>query len=452
MVTKPTSKKNNRNINPLNKLSVSYPNRSPSYGRFVDLMVKGDGVYLFDSKNRKYLDANSGLWNVSLGYNNKDVVRAINAQVKQLPFVNLFNFSNPIVIQLAEKILEISSHRFERVLFTCTGSESVEVAIKTARKFYKVIGKPKKIKLATFALSYHGTTFGAMSASGIDHAISLDYEPKVPGFISLPTPICRCCPSEKMRPACVKKTHDALDSFFSVSGETLAGVIVEPVLGGGGIFSLRKEYLKYLRRLCKEFDVMLIFDEVATGFGRTGVMFSFQKTDVVPDVLCLGKGINSGYLPLGATLISKKICDALSRAQTFIEHYSTQNGNPIACASSIATIAVIEKKKLVARVSKAGAKLKKLMIERLGDHPNIFEIRGQGLMLGIELVQDKKKRIPYTPLAVLSALNSLRKNGLIVNTYYTDEGCGLCVMPSFIISDQEILTIVQKFVECFPNK
>jgi adenosylmethionine-8-amino-7-oxononanoate aminotransferase len=431
------------------KKSILYPNRLPSYGESVVELIQGSGVFLLDSKKNKYIDANSGLWNVSLGYGNREIINAINSQVNKLPFINLFDFTNPVVKALAKKLLEFSSFKFERVLFTSSGSESIEAAIKATRKFHKITNNSQKYVFASFSLSYHGTTYAAMSASGIDNSISVDYEPKVPGFITLPEPKCVCCPGQKMSKACIQSVRNSLSLFFSEHKSSLAGVIVEPVLGSGGIIVLGREYLQHLEKLCNENNVLLIFDEVATGFGRVGANFAFQKFKVTPDILCTGKGINSGYLPLGATLFSRNIIEAFQSKNTFLEHFSTQNGNPIACASAIATLKFLEKNNLIAHVENQGKKLIKTLSIGLKKHPHIFEIRGVGLMIGIELVYEKKNRFSYGAQGVLNIQRSLMKKGLIVYPFFSDKMSGIGLFPPFIINDKEIKIISDIIIEFF---
>jgi adenosylmethionine-8-amino-7-oxononanoate aminotransferase len=431
----------------LRKPSILYPNRPLQYGAFVDTIVRGKNSYIYDSNNKKYLDANSGLWNVTLGYSNLSIIKAIEKQSKALPFVSLISFSNPVVVGLAEKLLSITSKRFERVLLTCSGSESIEAAIKIVRKISRIRGSTTKFQVATFELSYHGTSYGAMSASGIDRQLSEDYEPKVPGFVTLPSPFCKCCPCEKMAPQCRVEIANSLNSFFSQHGASLAAVLAEPILGSGGVLPLHKEYILQLHQLCQKNQVLLVFDEVATGFGRSGKFFCFQKLGIVPDILCLGKGINSGYLPLAALLISGEICDTLKEAGAFIDHFSTQNGNPIACASGLAAIDFIEKKKLIPRVEEAGIKLKSNLKKSLKGNPAVFEIRGQGLMIGIELVHDKEKRVPYSPHEILEIEIGLRRKGLIVYPFFSPINSGISLFPTLIITDKQAEWITDKIVE-----
>jgi adenosylmethionine-8-amino-7-oxononanoate aminotransferase len=429
------------------KPSVLYPNRPLQFGAFIDTIVRAEKSYLYDKNNLKYLDANSGLWNVTLGYSNTSIINAIEKQSRTLPFLSLLSFANPVVIGLAEKLLSITSKKFERVLLTCSGSESIEAAIKIVRKISYLKGNANKFQIATFELSYHGTTYGAMSASGIDRQLSEDYKPKVPGFITLPSPYCRCCPCEKMTQDCRDKVLNSLDVFFNQNGASLAAVVAEPILGSGGVLPLTKVYLQRLDLLCKKHQVLLVFDEVATGFGRTGKFFCFQKLGITPDLLCLGKGINSGYLPLAALLVSKEICDILKKAGAIIDHFSTQNGNPIACASGLAAIDFMEKKKIIPRVELLGKRLKLNLQKALKNSPHVFEIRGQGLMIGIELVRDKEKRIPYSPKEIMTIENSLRRKGLIVYPFYSEINSGFSLFPPFIITEREAKWIVDIIIE-----
>ncbi|NQX47567.1 aspartate aminotransferase family protein [Paenibacillus tritici] len=409
-------------------------------GNELPSQIEGNGIYLKDNTGKICIDGISGLWNVSLGYRHPEIIKAITNQLHQLPFVNLVDNTNPTTLKYAKRLLELLPASLNKVVYTCTGSESVEVAIKLARKYYALRGNREKKEIVSFASSYHGTYYGSMSASGIDRSISEDYGPKVPGFIFIPVPF-----SNNRASGCSIEEHILnLEVLFEESGDRLAGFMMEPILGSAGVIPVPEKYMQKAKALCEEYDVLLILDEVATGFGRTGIMFAHEQYKVIPDILCLSKGINSGYLPLGATVLSNRIYEAFASTNSHIEHLSTQNGNPIACAAAIATLDVIKNESLLSKVELNGNLLKALINEALGKHKNFHEVRGQGMMIGVSLVKSKSTYECLNMGQIMQITHKLWKNGLLVYPFYTESlTAGFHIIPPFVITPDEISKIVQ---------
>ncbi len=423
---------------------IIHPLRTFNYKpEFVDIAA-GEGIYVTDTNGKRYIDAISGLWNVSLGYNNKKINRAIIEQLEKISFINLYENGNPTTIEFAKRLLQVVPNGLNKVIYTCSGSESVEVAIKIARKFYKLSGKNEKRFFAVMDLSYHGTTYGAMSASGMDRSCIDDYGPCLEGFNLLATPFCTCCDTNEMSDECKKKAIASIEELFSSKGEQLAGIILEPVIGSGGIIPLPNWYIQRVKELCKEYNVLVIFDEVATGFGRTGSLFAVEQLDIMPDIICLSKGINSGYIPMGAVVISNRIFCTYSNNNSYIEHFSTQNGNPLACAAGLATLDLVDDKLMLERVKNLGNLLLEKLRENLLGNRNVVDIRGRGLMVGVQLRGTTNSCLTSNQIHELCI--KIRNKGLIVYPFYIyPRISGFSLFPSFVATEQDILRIVSIF-------
>ena len=410
-----------------------------SEGSKLCSIFRGDGVYLFDQNEKRYIDGISGCWNVPFGYGNSKIKNAIIEQLDLIAYINMYQFSNPTTVEYCKNLLSIVPDVFEKVMLACTGSEAVEIAIKLCRKYYAVLGKQNKKEFVALDLSYHGTTFGAMSASGMDMGYAMDYNPMVPGFNFIKAPFYRSGNEEGYL---VEAMH-SLDELFQQKNELLAGIIIEPILGSGGIIPLPEAFIKRIRELCDIYDVLLVFDEVATGFGRTGNFFAFDYYRVVPDIICLSKGVNNGYLPLAANVIGKKISDLLSNTNSIVEHFSTQNGNPLACASGNATIDLLKENGLIESVRTKGGMLKRELLSLLKDHPNFCELRGCGLMIGIDLVKDKKTNETLKYEELMTTVDRLFQNGLIVYPFFLERiTTGFSLFPPLMIDETEVNSIV----------
>jgi len=428
----------------LNLANKNYPLLHPlrliNEGSNLPGIEKGEGIYIFDQDGKRYIDGISGLWNTPLGHGNSKINDAVKEQLDSIAYVNSFQFSNPTTIEFCKKLLSTVPDSFEKVILACTGSEAVEIAIKLCRKYYAILGKQSKKEFIALDLSYHGTTFAAMSASGIDREYAIDYQPMVSGFNFFKTPFYKN-DDEK---GCLADDLHSLENLFQKKRGSLAGIIIEPIVGSGGVIPLPEAFIVRVRELCDIYDVLLIFDEVATGFGRTGAFFAFDNYNVIPDIICMAKGINNGYLPLAATVVCNKIINLVNNTNSNVEHFSTQNGNPIACAAGIATIDLLKENGLIESVGIKGEVLKKEILSILKDHPNFCDIRGRGLMIGVDLVKKNKKlnrALSYEEL--MNVVDSLFKNGLVVYPFFLKEiTTGFSLFPHFIITENQISSIL----------
>ncbi|CAM4118166.1 daptide-type RiPP biosynthesis aminotransferase [Saccharibacillus endophyticus] len=414
-----------------------HPLKNVQLGESFTSLLEGSGIYVRDENGKPYIDGISGLWNVSLGYGHPGIRQAILEQLDRIPFVNLVDQTNPTTVKFAQELLALTPERLSRAIYTCTGSESAELAIKLMRKYQSLRGLEQKQNIVALSISYHGTYYGAMSASGIDREISRGYGPKVPGFLFHDTPFSsleRGSEDEELR---------AIEELFEREGDRIAGMIVEPIIGSGGTIPLPDAFLRKIRELCDLHGALLAFDEVATGMGRTGRMFAFEHSGAVPDILCLSKGINSGYLPLGAVLFSEAIYREFAAANLHIEHLSTQNGNPIACAAGLATIEALNQPGMLEHVSEMGELLRELLNEELADCPAFLETRGKGLMIGVALQDDLAGGVCMEAERLSALIGRLKQRGLIVYPFYTPGvTTGFHLYPPFIISAQEVSKIV----------
>src|SRR5881409_1626864 len=274
------------------------------------VMARADGVFYWDVHGKRYLDALSGIYVVSVGHNNRRVIEAIRRQLDTLHFSPPMHGTNPVAVQLANLVAELAPGDLSTVKFQCGGSEVTEAAIKLARQYHKLTGSPGKYKIVSRYLSWHGSTLGSLSASGLKSRKTVN-EPLAPGFLHVFPPTCYRCPFGKTCPTCDITCATLIDQVIDMEDPaTIAAIMVEPIGHTGGIIDPPPEYLPILRQICDRNDVLLIFDEIITGIGRTGRMFAAETFGVVPDVLCVGKGLAGGFAPLSAMVCRRPIADA----------------------------------------------------------------------------------------------------------------------------------------------
>jgi adenosylmethionine-8-amino-7-oxononanoate aminotransferase len=363
------------------------------------IMARADGVHYWDVNGKSYLDALSGIYVVSVGHNNRRVIEAIRRQLDTLHFSPPMHGTNPVAVQLANLLAELAPGDLNTVKFQCGGSEVTEAAIKLARQYHKLTGSPGKFKIISRYLSWHGSTMGSLSAGGLKSRKTVN-EPLAPGFLHVFPPTCYRCPYGKSYPGCGITCASLINDVVEMEDPaTVAAIIVEPIGHTGGIIDPPEEYLPLLREYCDRHNILLIFDEIITGIGRTGQMFAAQTFGVTPDVLCIGKGLGGGYIPLSAMICRKSIGDVfwgpIAENPGFVEGH-TFEGNPISCAAGLAVLNEIIERDLCANARTQGGRMK-TGLQRLADKYGIIgDIRGKGLFLGIELVRNRetKERFP----------------------------------------------------------
>src|SRR3954468_18183587 len=317
------------------------------------LMARADGVLYWDVQGKRYLDALSGIYVASVGHNNRRVIEAVRRQLDTLAFSAPMHGTNPVAVQLANLLAELAPGDLSAVKFQCGGSEITEAAIKLARQYHRLTGSPGKYKVISRYLSWHGSTLGSLSASGLKSRKTVN-EPLAPGFLHVFPPTCYRCPFGKTYPGCGITCATLVESVVEREDpDTVAALIVEPIGHTGGVIDPPEEYLPILRALCDRHNVLLIFDEIITGFGRTGRMFAAETFGVVPDVLCIAKGLSGGYAPISAMICRRQIADAfwgpVAENPGFVEGH-TFEGNPISCAAGIAVLREILERDVLSNV------------------------------------------------------------------------------------------------------
>jgi adenosylmethionine-8-amino-7-oxononanoate aminotransferase len=380
------------------------------------LMARADGVCYWDVNGKRYLDALSGIYVVSVGHNNRRVIDAIRRQLDTLAFSPPMHGSNPVAVQLANLLAELAPGDLGAVKFQCGGSEVTEAAIKLARQYHKLTGSPGKYKIISRYLSWHGSTLGSLSASGLKSRKTVN-EPLAPGFLHVFPPTCYRCPFGKAYSECGITCATIVNEVIDLEdADTVAAVMVEPIGHTGGVIDPPPEYLPLLREICDRHNVLLIFDEIITGVGRTGRLFAAETFGVVPDMLCTAKGLSGGYAPLSALLCRQPLADVfwgpVSENPGFVEGH-TFEGNPISCAAGLAVLREILEQDLCANARKQGLQLRAGFERLAAKYGVIGDIRGKGLFQGIEFVRDRKTKERFPDAFGVQVGRRALTNGLL---------------------------------------
>lgn len=361
------------------------------------LIIKGEGIKLYDSKGRIFFDTISSWWCNVHGHNHPMIKEAIKRQLDRLEHVIFAGFSHENAILLAEKLIQVTPPNITKVFYSDNGSTACEVALKISYRFWKNIGKKKKERFISLELGYHGDTIGAMSVGGIP-LFQEKFSRLLFSSHKVASPYCYRCRFGKERDHCKLECVEPLENLLRKRNEEIAGIILEPLLqAAGGMIIYPVKYLKKVAELTKIYNIHLIVDEVATGFGRTGKMFALEYGRIKPDFICLSKGITSGYLPLAATLTTDKIYSAFYdeyiKNKTF-HHGHTYTGNPLATAAAVASLKVFEEEKVLGRISKLIPIFHQEM-ERFKELPIVGDVRCIGMIGALEIVKDKKTKRPF---------------------------------------------------------
>jgi putrescine aminotransferase len=392
---------------------------------------EGRGAMLHLADGREVIDGLAGLWNVNVGHGRGVLADAAAAQMRKIAYTSAYvGATNEPAVRLAEKIVGHAYPNSSAVYYTTAGAESNESAFKTARFYWKVKDKPNKTKFISRQHAYHGVTMAAMSATGMAVYQKM-FGPLVPGFVQVAPPYAYRWQgnSEPGLGAAEAVEH----AILAEGPDTVAAVIAEPVMGAGGVIVPPDSYFPKLREICDKYEVLLIADEVITGFGRTGRWFALGHWGVEPDIVSFAKGVTSGYLPLGGIILSKQIHDAILEAplDRRYMHAATYSGHPVCCAVGVRNVEIIEEEGLVERSAEMGRRLL-AALEELYNLPNVGEVRGLGLMCGIELVADKSTKAPALGLGVKVAREAMAR-GLLVRARpgSADPAMGdvLCLSP-----------------------
>ncbi|GGJ57757.1 putative aminotransferase YhxA [Virgibacillus kapii] len=376
--------------------------------------ASGEGSWFTDESGNRYLDGVSGLWCLNLGHGRQEIIDAATAQMKKLTYFPLTMSHNPAV-KLANKISSLLGGGYQ-TFFSNSGSEANETAFKIVRQYHKQTGNPDKFKIISRYRAYHGSTLGALSATAQANR-RVKYDPGVPGFLHVYPPyhyrsIFGGEPEESDL-----KAAQLIEEMINWEGEeTVAALIMEPFISGGGVIIPSMQYIQRVAEICKKYNVLLIMDEVVSGYGRTGKMFGFMHAEgVQPDIITMAKGLTSGYLPLGATAVKSNIYDVFKEEgkDNHFRHVSTYGGHPAACAVALKNIEIIENENIVERVNELG-KSKLSQLHQLMEHENVGEVRQIGFLLGLEMVTDQKSKVPLEDSKMAEIVSKCKKKGLII--------------------------------------
>ncbi len=406
------------------------------------VIVAAEGMELIDSDGKRYLDGVSSLWCNVHGHRVPEIDDAVRRQLDRVAHSTMLGLASEPAIVLAERLMRIVPKNLTRVFYSDAGATSTEIAFKLAVQYWHNIGQPQKTEFIGLAEAYHGDTTGAMSV-GRTTAFHKPYFPLLFKVHFAPTPFAYRPPegatADNVRDFCLEQMERILQAHHN----TIAAVCVEPIVqGAAGMIVQPEGYLRRVRELCTKYNVLLICDEVATGFGRTGRMFAVEHEGVEPDLMCAAKGITGGYLPLAATFATEKIFEAFLgepwEGKTFY-HGHTYTGNPLACAAAIASLELFEKNNLIAQVQQKAQALSE-MLKPLADLPHVGDIRQKGLMVGIELVEDKASKKPFDPRRRLGAevCARIRRHGVILRPLADT----IVLMPPLAMTVEQLRRIV----------
>lgn len=361
------------------------------------VIEKGEGVYLYDTDGKRYVDVISSWWCNLLGHCNPAINSAIKKQVDELEHVIFANFSHKQAIRLCERLSKILPEGLCKFNFTDNGSSAIEAAMKVSFQYHEQTGNPQKTRFMALSEAYHGETIGALSVGDCDLYTEL-YKPILMDIVRIQGPDCYRCPYGKDRENCNCECAENAVQKFAEFGDETAALLVEPLLqGSAGMKVYPPLYLKKLRELCDKYNVHLIADEIATGYGRTGKMFAFEHAGVSPDIMCLSKGLTGGYMPMALFITTQKIYDAFyddyGTGKAFM-HSHTYSGNPLACSAANAVLDILEDGSILKRAQENEVYFNNLIKEKFLSHKNVGEIRHIGLINAIELVEDKQNKKP----------------------------------------------------------
>lgn len=359
------------------------------------VIKKGEGVYLYDIEGNKYLDVISSWWCNLLGHCNPTINKAVKEQIDKLEHVIFANFTHTQAIRLCERLAKILPQGLCKFNFTDNGSSAIEAAMKVSFQYHQQTGNPQKTKFMALTDAYHGETIGALSAGDCDLYTKL-YKPILMDIKKVKAPDCYRCPYGKNRDNCSCECFEYAKKAFEENGEETSAILVEPLLqGSAGMKIYPPLYLKKLRELCDEYNVHLIADEIATGFGRTGKMFAFEHAKVSPDIMCLSKGLTGGYMPMALFVTTQKIYDAFyadyNTGKAFM-HSHTYSGNPLACSAANAVLDILEDGSVLKTAQQNAKYFNDLIKEKFLNHKNVGEVRHIGLINAIEIVKNKKTK------------------------------------------------------------
>jgi adenosylmethionine-8-amino-7-oxononanoate aminotransferase len=417
--------------------------------------ASAQGVTITDSEGRRYLDASGGAAVSCLGHGHPDVLAAMHAQLDRLAYAHTSFFTSEVSEALASHLAQQAPPGLDQVYFVSGGSEAVEAALKLARQYFVEIGQPQRTQFVARRQSYHGNTLGALAVGG--------NEWRRQQFAPLLIDVGRVSPCYEYRdrregesqPAYTQRLLEELDAeFLRIGPERVIAFVAEPVVGATlGAVPPTPGYLSGVRALCDRYGILFIADEVMCGMGRTGSLYAVEPDGVVPDLITVAKGLGGGYQPIGAVLAHSRIVEPIRRGSGLFQHGHTYIGHPMAAAAALAVQQVIQRDNLLEAVRERGAYLRRALGEKLGRHPHVGDIRGRGLFMGVELVQDRASKSPFDPVHKLHARikSQAMANGLLVypmgGTIDGRVGDHVLLAPPFIVTEAELDQVVERLAQ-----
>jgi adenosylmethionine-8-amino-7-oxononanoate aminotransferase len=414
--------------------------------------VRGAGIEIIDRDGKRYIDASGGAAVSCLGHSHPRVIEAVRRQVQDLAFAHSSFFTNEPAEALADHLIASAPAGLDKVFFVSGGSEAVEAALKMARQYFVEIGQPERRRFIARRQSYHGNTLGALSVGGNPwrrrpyEPLLLEVEHVSPCYAYRGRE-----PGESDRAYVQRLLREFEDTIVRVGPETVIAFVAEPVVGATmGAVPALPGYFPGIRALCDRYGILLILDEVMCGMGRTGSLFASEQEGVDPDIVTIAKGLGAGYQPIGATLASATICEAIRKGTGFFQHGHTYMAHPVACAAGLAVQEALASEQLLGRVRSQGARLNDLLRARLDDHPHVGDVRGRGLFMGVELVADRATKRPFDPKLKLNAVvkAAAMERGLLCyamgGTIDGRHGDHLLLAPPYIVTDAELEEIVER--------
>ncbi|MEM7193974.1 MAG: aspartate aminotransferase family protein [Pseudomonadota bacterium] len=360
--------------------------------------VRGEGSYLFDADGNRFIDGLSCLWNVSAGHGRQELADAAHKQMTEMAFCSSYaGGSNRPAIELAQRLAEVTYPQINNFYLTSGGGESTDSNFKLARFYWKTKGKPEKTKVISRIWGYHGVTFAAMCATGISGYWG-QFEPMIPGFSHIPSPDPYHYPMpEDGSSQGIAAANELEKEILKQGPETVAMFIAEPVQGAGGVIPPQNDYFQRIREICDQYDVLLVSDEVITGFGRTGKMFGLEHYGIQPDLMQFAKSITSGSLPLGGIGMSDEIAETITTSAKPWMHAYTYSGHPTTCAVALATLDIVQGEDLPGQAASKGEKFLHNLHQALDDITHVGNVRGKGMMCGVEIVKDRADKSWFEP-------------------------------------------------------
>jgi putrescine---pyruvate transaminase len=405
---------------PLQKLDAEhhlhpFTNHDEMHAIGTHVLTDGEGVWLHDAEGRRLLDGLAGLWCVNVGYGRRELIDAASRQMERLCYYpSFFNSTTEPAIRLAARLSDLAPGRLHHAMFSNSGSEANETALKLIRAYWKLKGQPKRTKIVTREFAYHGVTLATTSMTGLP-SCQTPFELPLPGYIQVPGPHAYAANRESDRDAygqwCIEETERIIERE---GPETIGAIFAEPVQGAGGVIVPPPGYLGKLRALARKYGILFVADEVITAFGRLGAWFASDIWDLDPDFMCLAKGLTSGYLPLGATMVADDIGEVLTHAG-YLAHGFTYSGHPVSCAVALANIDLIESDQLIPRVRDNVGPYFQKKLQSFAGHPAVGEVRGCELIGAIDLLpQGGKSALSPTSFLGVKAAKLAREEGVIV--------------------------------------